>query len=215
MSFTSVIDASDSSSISAIEGIIVCSSVTGNDNIFRFPRCSCMALCSVALESEAMVWASLYFLYSLFSSSDIGVGLFPTIASYSFCCSSSFYENNNKIRNNKDIELDKKKIDIWRWSQLFEFEVAYKTLWRLSLLWLLLTLFEVFDNAQFNIWTGFSLILALLHKTPILKRHCKDHKPKQLLNLVRKGRNCTWLEKWPKMRLNSKMCNDIDNIRIS
>ena len=109
MSFTSVIDASDSSSISAIEGIIVCSSVTGNDNIFKFPRCSCMALCSVALESEAMVWASLYFLYSLFSSSDIGVGLFPTIASYSFCCSSSFYENNNKIRNNKDIELDKKR----------------------------------------------------------------------------------------------------------
>ena len=44
----------------------------------------------------------------------------------------------------------------------------------------------VFAAWEFKIWNGFSLILALLHQTLILKRNCKDYRPKQFLMLVRR-----------------------------
>ena len=46
---------------------------------------------------------------------------------------------------------------------------------------------------QFKIWTGFSLILALLHQTPILKHHCKDHRPKEFLHILRR---CATARDW-------------------
>ena len=55
--------------------------------------------------------------------------------------------------------------------------------------------FVRFDIAEFKIWTGFSLTLALLHQTPIRKPYfyCKDHLPKQFLQLVGK---CTTPRDW-------------------
>ena len=42
--------------------------------------------------------------------------------------------------------------------------------------------------------TGFSLVLALLHQTPILERYCKDHRSKQFFTASEKVRNSARLE---------------------